>query len=161
MDSVNKLVKKFSECKNRKIRKIYTKILIVFFGLDIGIDAKIGKNVNFKHGGLGTVIHTCTAIDDNVMIMSGVTVGRSDVWIPRKQSKYKGVHIMEGAIIGTGAKILGKEEVLTIGKNTIIGANSVLLESTGDNEIWGGIPAKFIKKRSECLEFGEVLYEKQ
>ncbi len=156
MDSANKLIRKFSKCKNRKIRKIYTKILIVLFGLDIGIDTKIGNNVNFKHGGLGTVIHSFTSIDDNVVIMPGVTVGRSDVWVPRKESKYEGVHIKEGAVIGTGAKVLGKAGVLTIGMNTIIGANSVLLESTGDNEIWGGIPARFIKKRSDCLDCDEV-----
>lgn len=48
-----------------------------------------------------------------------------------------------------GAKVLCKEGVLTVGKNTIIGANAVLLESTGDNEIWVGIPAKKIGLRKD------------
>lgn len=51
--------------------------------------------------------------------------------------------IKKGACICAGAKILGKDEIV-VGQNTIIGANSVLLQSTGDNETWVGIPAKKI-----------------
>ncbi|MFQ7842579.1 MAG: acyltransferase, partial [Thomasclavelia spiroformis] len=54
--------------------------------------------------------------------------------------------IKEGAILCAGAKILGKGQ-LTVGRNTIIAANAVLLSSTGDNEVWAGIPAKKIKDR--------------
>ncbi|MEZ5161563.1 MAG: hypothetical protein R2709_12980 [Marmoricola sp.] len=35
---------------------------------------------------------------------------------------------------------------LTIGKGTIIGAGSVLNQSTGPNEVWAGIPARCIRK---------------
>lgn len=42
--------------------------------------------------------------------------------------------------------IASKGEVV-VGENTIIGANAVLLESTGDNEIWGGVPARRLKSR--------------
>lgn len=38
-------------------------------------------------------------------------------------------------------------EDLVIGKGTVIGANSVLLSSTGENEIWAGVPAKCVGKR--------------
>ena len=54
--------------------------------------------------------------------------------------------VEEGAVICAGAKILAKDKIV-IGKGTIIGANSVLTCSTGDNEIWAGIPARFIRKR--------------
>lgn len=57
----------------------------------------------------------------------------------------KKIIISDGAILCAGAKILSKEDTLIVGKNTIIGANSVLLNSTGDNEVWVGIPAKRIK----------------
>lgn len=43
-----------------------------------------------------------------------------------------------------GSKILAKDN-LVVGKNTIIAANSVLLKSTGENEVWGGIPARRLK----------------
>ena len=42
------------------------------------------------------------------------------------------------------AKILFGEDKLIVGKGTIVGANSVLTKSTGENEIWAGVPAKRI-----------------
>lgn len=90
MDFVNKIVSKFAGTQNRRVRKFYSKLLLLTSGLDIGLGVKIGKNVNFKHGGLGTVIHTDTVIEDDCMIMSNVTVGRSDVWRPRTEDAWGG-----------------------------------------------------------------------
>ena len=90
MDYVNKVVEKFAKTRNMKIRKFYSKLLLITSGLDFGLGVKIGNNVNFKHGGLGTVIHTDVVIEDNCMIMSNVTVGRSDVWRPKAESSWGG-----------------------------------------------------------------------
>ncbi|WP_103192495.1 acyltransferase [Formosa algae] len=38
---------------------------------------------------------------------------------------------------------------VTIGENSIIGAGSVVTKSVPCNEIWGGNPAKFIRKIDE------------
>ena len=54
--------------------------------------------------------------------------------------------IRENAILGAGCKVLFQDD-LVIGKGTVIGVNSVLLCSTGENEIWAGIPAKCVGKR--------------
>jgi serine O-acetyltransferase len=35
-----------------------------------------------------------------------------------------------------------------VGKGCVIGANAVLLESTGENEVWVGVPAKHIGDRA-------------
>ena len=97
----------------------------------------------------GIVIHPSTIIEDNVTIFHQVTCGRGDLYgnAPHvKKSTFKGVLLKEGCILCVGAKVLGKDGIITVGKNTIIGANSVLTVSTGDNEIWAGIPAKCIKK---------------
>lgn len=56
-----------------------------------------------------------------------------------------GVIVKEKAILGAGCKVLFQED-LVIGKGTVIGANSVLLCSTGENEIWAGAPARCIGK---------------
>ena len=32
---------------------------------------------------------------------------------------------------------------------SVIGANAVLLQSTGQNEIWAGVPARLIGKREQ------------
>ena len=39
---------------------------------------------------------------------------------------------------------------LVVGEGTVIGANAVLTQSTGDWEIWAGIPAKKIGLRERC-----------
>lgn len=126
---------------------IVFRIILLFLGLDIPREVELGKNVVFEHYGIGVIIHPKTKIDDNVRIYPNVTIGRADVHI--KSQEMKGFHIQKNVIIGTGAKVLCKKGVLKIGENTIIAANSVLLESTGENEIWGGIPARKIGIRND------------
>ncbi len=54
----------------------------------------------------------------------------------------KQIHIKEGAWIGSGSIILGG---VTIGKNSVIAAGSIVIKDVPDNSIFGGNPAKFIK----------------
>jgi len=51
--------------------------------------------------------------------------------------------IEDNVFIGGGCIIL---KGVIIGKNSIIGAGSVVTKNIPSNEIWGGNPAKFIKK---------------
>lgn len=120
-------------------------------GVDIPRSVVIGKNVTFPHNSIGTVIHNNTVIEDNVKIYQNVSMGRADVYLPKEKANpnFKGFHIKKGACICAGAKLICKEGTLTVGENTIIGANAVLLESTGDNEIWAGIPAKKVGDRKD------------
>jgi serine O-acetyltransferase len=37
--------------------------------------------------------------------------------------------------------------VLRVGRGSVVGANAVLLESTGENEIWAGVPARRVGTR--------------
>ena len=53
------------------------------------------------------------------------------------------IKISDGVHIGLNATI---RENLKIGKNSTLGMGSVLLENIGENEIWAGNPAKFIRK---------------
>jgi serine O-acetyltransferase len=39
------------------------------------------------------------------------------------------------------------ESELVVGKGTVVGANAVLTQSTGEYEIWAGIPASKIGAR--------------
>lgn len=55
----------------------------------------------------------------------------------------KPITIKKGAFIGAHSIIL---KGVTIGEKSIIGAGSVVTKSIPDGEIWGGNPAKFIKK---------------
>jgi acetyltransferase-like isoleucine patch superfamily enzyme len=53
------------------------------------------------------------------------------------------VVIGRGAFIGTCSIIL---KGVTIGEYSVIAAGSVVVTSVPDGEIWGGNPAKFIKR---------------
>lgn len=117
-------------------------------GVDIPRSVKIGKNVKFPHNSFGTVIHDKTVIEDDVKIYQNVTIGRSDIW-KKDDLKLKGFHVKKGACICAGAKIIGKEGVLTIGENAVIAANAVVLKSVGDKEIWAGVPARLIGYRDD------------
>ena len=50
--------------------------------------------------------------------------------------------IGDGVTIFSGAKIIGP---VRIGRGSIIGANSVVLQSFPENSVIGGIPAKSLK----------------
>jgi serine O-acetyltransferase len=88
-----------------------------------------------------------TEIGDHVKIYPGVNIGRADIHIPIERSHFKGIIISDDVILASGAKVLGKEGKLVVGRGTVVGANAVLLSSTGDLEIWAGVPAQFIGKR--------------
>ena len=113
------------------------KELNYLLGVDIPRCVVIGNNVSFPHNAIGTVIY------------QNVTLGRADVYKSEKDSpsEFKGFLIKEGACICAGAKLICKKGTLVIGKNAVVGANAVLLNSIGDNEIWGGVPARFIGMR--------------
>ena len=109
----------------------------------------IGKNVHFPHGLKGVVINPNTIIEDNVTIFHQVTCGRGDlynIFSSIKESTFGGIVLKEGCVLCAGAKIICNRGVLTVGKNTIVAAGAVLTQSTGDNEIWAGVPARLIRK---------------
>jgi serine O-acetyltransferase len=111
-------------------------------GAEIPVSVAIGPGFFLHHGGMGVVVHPKTVIGARVGIYPGVTLGRSDVYRPASQSKFEGLVIEDDVILGAGAKILCESGILRVGRGTVVGANAVLLESTGENEIWAGMPAK-------------------
>lgn len=139
------LVERIIKCRKIYILRLLSKIGLIILGVDIPYEVIIGKNVKFPHNSPGTVIHPNTLIEDNVKIYQNVTIGRADIHKSYEDSKMKNIVIKKNAIICAGAKILCREGTLTIGENSIIAANSVLLQSVGDDELWAGVPAKKIK----------------
>lgn len=106
---------------------------------------KSGGGVKFAHRATGTVIHPNTAIGRNVVIFPNVTIGKSRPW-DNTQSAGSAV-ISDDVVLCVGSKVIFGENQLIVGKGTIIGANAVLTHSTGENEIWAGVPAKKIGNR--------------
>lgn len=93
-------------------------------------------------------------IGENVLIGAGCRIYDTDFHPLQAQYRYgetrddgyiksKPVIIESGAFIGGGSIILKGTH---IGKNSIIGAGSVVSGIVPDGEIWGGNPARYIRK---------------
>lgn len=117
-------------------------------GVEIPRSVEIGSSFELAHGGFGVVIHPATRIGDRVKIYPGVTLGRADIYRPVEESSFEAIVVRDDVLISPGAKVLCREGVLTVGQGTVIGANAVLLESTGEMEIWAGIPARRVGSRA-------------
>mgnify|MGYP003949146789 CR=1 FL=1 len=100
-------------------------------------DVVIGDNVTIKNG---VFLWDGTTVEDNVFIGPGVTFTndkypRSKQW----QEQPCKTLIKNGASIGANATILPG---LTIGKNAIVGAGAVVINSVPPNAIVAGNPAR-------------------
>jgi serine O-acetyltransferase len=122
-------------------------LLLKLLGAEIPRSVAIGPGFLLEHGGFGTVIHSRTRIGARVKVYPGVTIGRADIYRPAEHSAFEGVVIEDDAILCPGCKVLGKAGVLRVGRGTVLGANAVLLESTGEDEIWAGAPARCVGQR--------------
>lgn len=110
-------------------------ILRLIFSCEIGVGAKMGRNVTLGYGGLGIVIHGRCKIGNNVSIASGVTIGGTS-------GVFEVPVIEDDVIIGTGAKIIGP---IVIGSGSVIGANCVVINSIPKYSLVVGVPGKVIK----------------
>jgi serine O-acetyltransferase len=128
--------------------------ILKLLGVEIPLSVRIGKEFQLEHGGFGVVIHRKTIIGDGVKIYPDVTLGRADIHRPIEQSRFTGISIEDEVILCSGSRILCKEGNLRVGRGTVIGANAVLLESTGENEIWAGVPARRVGLREQGKNYG-------
>jgi len=118
-------------------------------GVEIPLSVPIGRNFELAHGGAGVVIHSRAIIGESVKIYPGVTLGRADIHLPMEASRFEGIVIEDNVILAPGAKVLCKEGVLRVRRGSVVGANAVLLESTGEGQIWAGVPARLLGDRDE------------
>lgn len=112
-------------------------------GIEIHPGATIGKGVFIDHG-TGVVIGETAIIGNHVIIFHGVTLGG----IVNKNGK-RHPTIEDNVLIGTGAKVLGN---ITIGKNSKIGANAVILKDVPNNTTVVGVPGKIVKRNNKKID---------
>ena len=124
------------------IARIISQTVRFFTGIEIHPGAKIGKNLFIDHG-MGVVIGETSDIGDNVTIYHNVTLGGTSPSINSNNQRDSKRHptLEENVIVGSGAQILGP---VTIGKNSLIGANAVVTKDVPEKSIMVGIPAKRI-----------------
>jgi serine O-acetyltransferase len=104
--------------------------------IDICPSAKIGKEIKIYHA-FGIVIGQKVRIGDRVTILQQVTVGASHLLDTFTENDVPTIE--NDVVLGAGSKILGG---ITVGKNSIIGANAVVLKDIPANSIAVGVPAK-------------------
>lgn len=101
----------------------------------INPSAIFGENIKFPHP-IGIVIGEGVVIGNNVKIYQNVTIGTKNTEIP----KYPVIE--DECVIFANSVILGE---VTLGENTIIGANSLVINNTEPNSVYVGNPAKRIR----------------
>jgi serine O-acetyltransferase len=125
-------------------------LALKLLGVEIPRSVQIGEDFELTHGGFGVVIHSKARIGNRVKIYPGVNLGRADIYRPADESRFEGIVVEDDVILSPGAKILCAQGVLYVRRGSVIGANAVLLDSTGENEIWAGIPARCVGKRERA-----------
>ena len=106
-------------------------------GIEIHPGAKIGRGVLIDHG-MGVVIGETAEVGDNCVIYQGVTLGGTG-----KDKGKRHPTLGNNVMVGAGSKILGP---FTVGDNSKIAANSVVLEAIPPNSTAVGSPARIVRR---------------
>ncbi len=112
-------------------------------GIEIHPAAKIGRGLVIDHG-MGVVIGETAEIGDNCTIYQGVTLGGTGKDVGKRHPT-----LGNNVLVGAGAKVLGP---LTIGDNTKIAANAVVLDKIPDDCTAVGIPAKVVRREGQRVD---------
>jgi serine O-acetyltransferase len=104
-------------------------------GIEIHPGATIGRGFFIDHG-MGVVIGETAEIGDNCTLYHGVTLGGTS-WAKEKRHPTLGNNV----IIGSGAKVLGP---FTLGDNSKVGSNSVVVKEVPENATVVGIPGRVV-----------------
>jgi len=114
-----------------------------FTGIEIHPGAKISRGLFIDHG-MGVVIGETTVIKDNVTLYQGVTLGGTG-----KQKTKRHPTLGNNVVVGTGAKVLGN---ITIGDNSYIGANAVVINDVPANSTIVGVPGRITKQDGKKID---------
>lgn len=106
-----------------------------------------------KRGSIGLDTVLDSMFPDKIILHENVVIAMNCVIlthfiIPNKISYHHmeagTVELDDNCFIGAGTIICNS---CRIGKNSVVGAGSVVTKDIPDNEIWAGVPARFLKKR--------------
>nr|WP_029191782.1 serine O-acetyltransferase [Paenibacillus elgii] len=118
-------------------------------GIEIHPGAVIGRRFFIDHG-MGVVIGETCEIGDDVLLYHGVTLGGTG-----KERGKRHPTIGNNVVISAGAKVLGS---FTVGANSRIGSNSVVLSEVPANSTVVGIPGKIVKR--DGVRVGRLEHDK-
>jgi serine O-acetyltransferase len=107
-------------------------------GVEIHPAARIGHRLFIDHGS-GVVIGETAEVGDDVTVYHGVTLGGISTDRGKRHPT-----VCDRVVVGAGAKILGP---VTVGAESRVGANAVVLRSVPDGSVVVGVPGQVIARR--------------
>lgn len=114
-------------------------------GLNISNNVAIDWFVDLDARGGITIDH-----DTNISSHTIFITGSHDIDDPNFTASFKPINIGHHCWIGTGAIIL---QGVSVGDGAVIAAGAVVTKDVPSNEVWGGVPAKFIRKRNPKFDY--------
>ncbi|MEA4955573.1 MAG: serine O-acetyltransferase EpsC [Pseudoflavonifractor sp.] len=115
-------------------------------GIEIHPGARIGRRFVVDHG-MGIVIGETAEIGDDVLLYHGVTLGGTG-----KDTGKRHPTIGNNVMIACGAKVLGP---FTVGDNSRIAANAVVLSEIPSNATAVGVPARVVRVAGEKTDYAD------
>ena len=125
------------------LARLISQISRHFTGIEIHPGAQIGEGFFIDHG-MGVVIGETAIIGNNVLVYQGVTLGGTGLEKGKRHPT-----IGNNVVIGTGAKILGN---ITVGDNSYIGANAVVIKDVPPNSTVVGVPGRITKQDGKKID---------
>ncbi|MDH4148865.1 MAG: serine O-acetyltransferase, partial [Acidimicrobiia bacterium] len=123
-----------------------------FTGIEIHPGATIGHGLFIDHG-MGVVIGETAEVGSDVMLYHGVTLGGTSL---EKGKRHPTVG--DRVTVGAGAKLLGP---ITVGDDSKVGANAVVVKSVPAGSVVVGVPGQVISRpglpaRRATVEDGDL-----
>ena len=137
--------------KLKLIARIFSHLARILTGIEIHPGAQIGRRFFIDHG-MGVVIGETAIIGDDCTLYHGVTLGGT-TWKKGKRHPT----LKNNVVIGAGAKVLGP---ITLGNNSKVGSNAVVVTDIPNDSTAVGIPAKIIESGEKVKKFSAYAVEK-
>jgi len=137
--------------KLKLIARIFSHLARILTGIEIHPGAQIGRRFFIDHG-MGVVIGETAIIGDDCTLYHGVTLGGT-TWKKGKRHPT----LKNNVVIGAGAKVLGP---ITLGNNSKVGSNAVVVTDIPNDSTAVGIPAKIIESSEKLKKFSAYAVEK-
>ena len=128
--------------KFQNLSSLYSILRMISFSIEIPCTTQIDEGFFIGHAE-GLLINPNCRIGKNFTIYQGVTLGGN---IGKIRDGRVAPLIGDNVFVGPGAKVLGP---VTVGDNSMIGANAVVMKDIPKDSLAVGIPSKIVKKIDE------------
>ena len=119
----------------RLLARFLSQVMRWLTGIEIHPGATINHGLFIDHG-MGVVIGETAEVGSFVTLYHGVTLGGTSL---NKGKRHPTLE--DNVVVGAGAKILG---AITVGENSRIGANAVVVKPVPPNSVVVGVPGQVV-----------------